>query len=99
MHNHSSGGPTPSPADIQMTQSIVEIAKPLGIAGHDHIFVGNEDHAAPAARYLAGDRDACSRRERDFAMMSDTQCRCARLVHHAASAIRVQVRIERTIAS
>jgi hypothetical protein len=46
LHNHPSGDPTPSRADIQMTQSIVEIAKPLGIAVHDHIIVGKEGHAS-----------------------------------------------------
>jgi DNA repair protein RadC len=46
VHNHPSGDPTPSRADIQMTQSIVEIAKPLGIAVHDHIIVGKEGHAS-----------------------------------------------------
>ena len=33
-------------ADIQMTQSIVDIAKPLGISVHDHIIVGKEGHAS-----------------------------------------------------
>ena len=46
MHNHPSGDPTPSRADIQMKQSIVEIAKPLGISVHDHIIVGKEGHAS-----------------------------------------------------
>jgi len=46
VHNHPSGDPTPSRADIQMTQSIVDIAKPLGIAVHDHIIVGKEGHAS-----------------------------------------------------
>jgi DNA repair protein RadC len=46
VHNHPSGDPTPSHADIQMTQAIVEIAKPLGIALHDHIIVGKEGHAS-----------------------------------------------------
>src|SRR2546430_1922399 len=45
-HNHPSGDPTPSRADIQMTQSIVEIAKPLGISVHDHIIVGKEGHVS-----------------------------------------------------
>ena len=40
VHNHPSGDPTPSHADIQMTQSIIEVARPLGIAVHDHIIVG-----------------------------------------------------------
>jgi DNA repair protein RadC len=46
VHNHPSGDPTPSRADIQMTQQIVEVAKPLGIAVHDHIIVGKEGHAS-----------------------------------------------------
>jgi DNA repair protein RadC len=46
VHNHPSGDPTPSRADIQMTQSIIEIAKPLGISVHDHIIVGREGHAS-----------------------------------------------------
>ena len=46
VHNHPSGDPTPSRADIQMTQSIIEIAKPLGIAVHDHIIVGKDGHAS-----------------------------------------------------
>jgi DNA repair protein RadC len=46
VHNHPSGDPTPSHADIQMTKSIQEIAKPLGIALHDHIIVGKEGHAS-----------------------------------------------------
>ena len=46
VHNHPSGDPTPSQADIQMTRSIIEIAKPLGIALHDHIIVGRGGHAS-----------------------------------------------------
>ena len=46
VHNHPSGDPTPSRADIQMTQAIVDVAKPLGIAVHDHIIVGRDGHAS-----------------------------------------------------
>lgn len=46
VHNHPSGDPTPSRADIQMTQTIAEVAKPLGISVHDHIIVGKEGHAS-----------------------------------------------------
>lgn len=46
VHNHPSGDPTPSQADIQMTKMIVDIAEPLGIAVHDHIIVGREGHAS-----------------------------------------------------
>jgi DNA repair protein RadC len=46
VHNHPSGDPTPSHADIEMTQSIIDIAKPLGISVHDHLIVGKEGHAS-----------------------------------------------------
>lgn len=46
VHNHPSGDPTPSTADITMTKQIVDIAKPLGIAVHDHIIVGRDRHAS-----------------------------------------------------
>jgi DNA repair protein RadC len=46
VHNHPSGDPTPSQADVQMTKAIVEIATPLGIAVHDHIIVGRGGHAS-----------------------------------------------------
>ena len=46
VHNHPSGDPTPSHADIQMTLSIQAIAKPLGISVHDHIIVGKDGHAS-----------------------------------------------------
>ena len=46
MHNHPSGDPTPSQADIQMTKPIVDIARPVGIAVHDHIIVGRNGHAS-----------------------------------------------------
>jgi DNA repair protein RadC len=46
VHNHPSGDPTPSAADVKMTRDIVDIAKPLGITVHDHIIVGREGHAS-----------------------------------------------------
>jgi DNA repair protein RadC len=46
MHNHPSGNPTPSAAAITMTQAIVDVAKPLGIAVHDHIIVGKDGHVS-----------------------------------------------------
>ena len=45
LHNHPSGDPTPSRADIDMTRAIVEVARPLGIAVHDHLIVGKDGHA------------------------------------------------------
>ncbi|ODN70667.1 RadC family protein [Methylobrevis pamukkalensis] len=46
VHNHPSGDPTPSRADIQMTRQIIDVARPLGIAVHDHIIVGRDGHAS-----------------------------------------------------
>ena len=46
VHNHPSGDPTPSRADIQMTKTIVEVGKPLGIAVHDHLVIGREGHVS-----------------------------------------------------
>ena len=52
VHNHPSGDPTPSRADIEMTRAIVEVARPLGIAVHDHIIVGKDGHASLKALKL-----------------------------------------------
>lgn len=46
VHNHPSGDPTPSRADIEMTRQIVEAARNLGITVHDHIIVGKDGHAS-----------------------------------------------------
>jgi DNA repair protein RadC len=46
VHNHPSGDPTPSQADIEMTRQIAAAAKPLGVAVHDHIIVGKDGHAS-----------------------------------------------------
>jgi DNA repair protein RadC len=46
LHNHSSGDPSPSRADVQMTQAIVDAARPFGIAVHDHIIVGKDGDAS-----------------------------------------------------
>ncbi|MFO1110765.1 MAG: DNA repair protein RadC [Bradyrhizobium sp.] len=46
VHNHPSGDPTPSQADIRMTKAIIDIAAPLGISVHDHIIVGKNGHAS-----------------------------------------------------
>ncbi|MCG6856468.1 MAG: DNA repair protein RadC [Salaquimonas sp.] len=46
VHNHPSGDPTPSRADIAMTHTIIEIAKPMGITVHDHIIIARDGHAS-----------------------------------------------------
>ncbi|NEU13868.1 JAB domain-containing protein [Methylobacterium sp. BTF04] len=45
-HNHPSGDPTPSAADIRMTREIVGVLDPLGIIVHDHVILGREGHAS-----------------------------------------------------
>ena len=46
VHNHPSGDPTPSKADIAMTREIVAAAKALSIAVHDHLVIGRGGHAS-----------------------------------------------------
>ena len=40
-HNHPSGDPTPSRADLTVTQRLVEVGKLIGIEVLDHIIIGN----------------------------------------------------------
>jgi DNA repair protein RadC len=46
VHNHPSGDPTPSAADIDMTRQVVEALHPLRIAVHDHLVVGRDGVAS-----------------------------------------------------
>lgn len=46
VHNHPSGDPTPSRADVEMTRKIEAAAKPLGVAVHDHVVIGRGNHAS-----------------------------------------------------
>jgi DNA repair protein RadC len=46
VHNHPSGDPSPSSADIDMTRQIVEALKALRICVHDHLVVGREGVAS-----------------------------------------------------
>jgi DNA repair protein RadC len=52
VHNHPSGDPTPSRADIDMTKQIVAAAAAMGIAVHDHIIVGRQGHASLKSLHL-----------------------------------------------
>ena len=52
VHNHPSGDPSPSSADVQMTRQIMDVAKPLGITVHDHIIIGKAGHASLKALKL-----------------------------------------------
>lgn len=49
VHNHPSGDPTPSRADIEMTRLIIEAAAPMGITIHDHIIIGRDGHVSMKA--------------------------------------------------
>lgn len=46
VHNHPSGDPTPSSADIAVTREVSEVASSLGISVHDHLIVGRNGHAS-----------------------------------------------------
>src|SRR3546814_1984715 len=46
VHNHPSGDPKPSRDDIQMTRTILDAARLLGIAVHDHVIIGRSGHAS-----------------------------------------------------
>lgn len=46
VHNHPSGDPTPSRADIEMTKDVQKAAAALGLVVHDHIVIGRDGHAS-----------------------------------------------------
>ena len=46
VHNHPSGDPTPSIADIDMTRKILDAGSKLGIVLHDHVIIGRQGHAS-----------------------------------------------------
>ena len=46
VHNHPSGDPTPSKADIELTRDIAKAAGALGISVHDHLVIGRKGHAS-----------------------------------------------------
>lgn len=46
VHNHPSGDPSPSTADIAMTVQIAQLGKSLGIIVHDHLVIGRQGHAS-----------------------------------------------------
>ncbi len=52
VHNHPSGDPAPSSADVRMTREIAAIASPLGITIHDHVIIGRNGHVSLRARKL-----------------------------------------------
>jgi len=52
VHNHPSGDPSPSRADIQITRTIAEAGEPMGIVVHDHIIMGVNGHVSLKAQGL-----------------------------------------------
>ena len=52
VHNHPSGDPSPSRADIEITRNIAEAGKRLNIAVHDHIILGAHGHSSLRAQGL-----------------------------------------------
>lgn len=52
VHNHPSGDPSPSRADIDITRAIVEAGRGLGIAVHDHLIIGTSGHVSLRAKGL-----------------------------------------------
>jgi DNA repair protein RadC len=52
VHNHPSGSPEPSRADVAVTNRIAEAGRLLGITVHDHVIVGKEGHVSLKARGL-----------------------------------------------
>lgn len=52
VHNHPSGNPEPSRADIQITNRIAEAGRLLGIVVHDHVIIGRDGHVSLRAKGL-----------------------------------------------
>ncbi len=52
IHNHPSGDPTPSRADIEMTKTVIDTAAAMGITVHDHIIIGRDGHTSMKALKL-----------------------------------------------
>ena len=52
VHNHPSGSPEPSRADVQITNRIAEAGRLLGITVHDHVIIGKEGNVSLKAKGL-----------------------------------------------
>lgn len=52
VHNHPSGDPSPSRADIDVTRSIAKAGKALGVTVHDHLIIGANGHVSLRAQGL-----------------------------------------------
>jgi DNA repair protein RadC len=54
VHNHPSGDPSPSPADIEATRKVAAALKAIGVTLHDHLIVGRNGHASLRSAGLMG---------------------------------------------
>jgi DNA repair protein RadC len=52
VHNHPSGTPEPSKADIDMTRRVAEAGRLLNVVVHDHVIIGRAGHVSLRARGL-----------------------------------------------
>jgi DNA repair protein RadC len=52
VHNHPSGDPSPTRADVDLTSAIASAGAPLGIVLHDHLIVSNQGHTSMRSRGL-----------------------------------------------
>jgi len=52
VHNHPSGSPEPSRADIHITQRLAEAGRHMGVTVHDHVIIGREGHVSLRAKGL-----------------------------------------------
>ena len=52
VHNHPSGDPTPSQADIRLTRDLVDAGRHMKITVHDHVIVGSQGRSSMRAMGL-----------------------------------------------
>lgn len=52
-HNHPSGDPTPSAADLRVTKKIFEASKAVDLEMHDHVILGEPENCPSAKGYYS----------------------------------------------
>ena len=52
-HNHPSGDPTPSSADLRVTKKIAEASKTVDLEMHDHVILGEPEHCPRGLGYYS----------------------------------------------
>lgn len=92
LHNHPSGDPAPSRADVQMTQAIVDITKRLGIAVHDHIIVGKETGRLPVGKPRPANRSS-RKQPKQIAAVHESGNGPSRQIVHWLASDRARVRV------